>query len=59
LLPFLPRKASEAWRRLTGVVPDPRSAWTTLATAGIPADRALELGPPLFPRIEEPPPAAE
>ncbi len=58
LLPFLPVKAAEAMRRLTGVAPDPHSAWTTLATAGIPTDRPLESGPPIFPRIEETPPKA-
>jgi methionyl-tRNA synthetase len=57
LLPFLPNKAAEAVRRLTGIVPDPKSYWTTLADAGVPRDRPLEQGPPIFPRVEEPPAA--
>jgi methionyl-tRNA synthetase len=57
LLPFLPTKAAEAVRRLTGATPDPRSYWTTLAAARVPADRPLETGPPIFPRIEEAPAA--
>jgi methionyl-tRNA synthetase len=58
LLPFTPTRAAEAIRRLTGAAPNPRSFWLELPTASIPKDRPLEQGPPIFPRVDAPPPDA-
>jgi methionyl-tRNA synthetase len=56
LFPYMPKKMDELVKRLTGKPVDPRSALVGLKEATVPGDRALEQGPPLFPRIEDPSP---
>ncbi|MEY2741961.1 MAG: methionine--tRNA ligase, partial [Planctomycetota bacterium] len=52
LVPIMPAKMGELVRRMTGVEPPKSGDWVTLRTRGLPKDRPLELGPPLFPRVD-------
>ncbi len=53
LYPFMPVKMAELVRRLTGQTIDPHAALTDPAALRIPPERQLEMGPPLFPRMDD------
>lgn len=52
LVPIMPAKMGELVRRMTGVEPPKSGDWVTLRTRALPKDRPLEMGPPLFPRVD-------
>lgn len=54
LAPFMPRRMAQLHEQLTGSPLDPASSVASAESATIAAERIVEKGAPLFPRIDEP-----